>query len=129
MGKPLERLAAPIRVLLADVPDALAEELTALMRHEPDLYLVGRVVGGIEVLLAAEAVDVVVIGAPDVHRLPAVVTHLLGEYPDLKILALATDGTRLAAFWRGLRRRSLGSIAMPRLPHRIREIYRIDHLQ
>ncbi|MFV9504140.1 MAG: hypothetical protein AB4911_06200 [Oscillochloridaceae bacterium umkhey_bin13] len=123
-----DALDTPIRVLLADLPTSLSDELVTLIGYEPDLQLIGQVAGRLNLLLAAAMADVVISASPVADHLPGIGTHLLSEYPSLKLLVLAEDGSGITVFWRGLRRRRLGSVAPSRLSGWIRQLYRRDEL-
>jgi hypothetical protein len=124
-----EQPISAIRVLLADMPDVLYDELALLIQAEHDLLLVGRVSGPVELLLRAdEGVDVVMLATGGAEGLPGVGTHLLAEYPDLKLLVLPPDRSVLTAYWRGLRSERLGPGASD-VPHQIRQIHRRNPLE
>src|SRR6266498_2488434 len=127
MAEPAHPPADPIRVLVTDVPDLFYSQIAELIRAEPDMLLVGRVAGRVELLLAADAgIEVVIIGAPQRIPPPGIYTHLLSEYPDLKVLVLAIDTGELDMYWRGLRRKHLGSMSEAALIGRIRELRKLD---
>jgi hypothetical protein len=101
-----------IRILVTDVSDSFYTMLVGLVGARPDVVLVGRVTGRVELLLAVDAgIDIVVIGAPQRKPPPGIFSHLLSEYPDLKVLVLANDTGKLDVYWRGLRRRRMGSLS------------------
>jgi hypothetical protein len=119
--------ADPIRVLVTDVTDLWYRQIEELVRAEPDMTLVGRVTGRVELLLAVDnGIEVVVIGAPHRKPPPGICSHLLNEYPDLKVLVLSADTGELDVYWRGLRRKHLGSLSGAALVDRIRELRRLD---
>ncbi|HZG68256.1 MAG TPA: hypothetical protein VEZ12_16045 [Herpetosiphonaceae bacterium] len=118
---------APIRILVTGVPDELYKRIEALVRTEMDMVLVGRVTGRVELLLAMdEAVEVVVLGAPHITPPPGICSHLLNEYPNLKILVLAVDTGELDVYWRGLRRKHLRASSEEAIICRIRELHNLD---
>src|SRR5688500_5374527 len=98
-----------MRVLLVDLPRGLGSELQRSIACQADMLLVdaGEPQPGdrIGLLAAADDVDVLVLGAADAYPPPGVCSHLLGEYPDLKILVVAKTGDIAVAYWLGLRRR------------------------
>jgi hypothetical protein len=112
---------------MTDVSDDWYRQIADLIRAEPDMTLVGRVTGRVELLLAVDdGIEVVVIGAPHRKPPPGICSHLLSEYPDLKVLVLADDTGELDMYWRGPRRRHLGSLSQAALVGRIRELRRLD---
>lgn len=122
-----EDAAPPIRVLAANLSDALAESVTQTIQQQADMVLVGEVQGQLELLLAMdEGIHVVVLGAPKPYPLPAICTHLLGEYPHLRIVVLGTSCNKATTYWLGLRRRSLGTFSTRKLVNGIRRARRVN---
>ncbi len=122
-----ELLSRPIRVLVANDPGVLAEIVTRLIGQEHDMVLVDRIEGQVETLSGAQAeVDVVVLSAPQIQPLPAIGSHLLSEYPDLRIVVLATSGDAAMLYWRGLRRRQLAPLSKHTLLANIRWAYALN---
>src|SRR3954451_4689199 len=75
---------AAIYVLVDNTAGRLPELIGQLIAQQPDMVLVGHVHSQIELLLTtAKRVDVLVISAGPTTALPAVCSHLLGEFPDL----------------------------------------------
>jgi hypothetical protein len=117
----------PIRVVTANLSDAIAESVTRTIRQQADMVLVDEVQGMLELLLAVdEGVHVVVLGAPQPYPLPAICTHLLGEYPHLRIVVVGTNCNKATTYWLGLRRRSLGTFSTRKLVNGIRRAHRVN---
>src|SRR4051794_35573911 len=97
---------APIRVLIANLPGAFGRAVVELVREQADMQLAGPVNGNIDTLLAAaKGTDVIIVGASQVAPLPAICTHLLGEFTDLRIIILGAGDEAVAKlYWLGLRR-------------------------
>ena len=59
------------------------------------MEVIDEIAGGVHLLMAAgrNCADVVVLGLED-GSLPGISSHLLSEYPHLKIFAVAADGRR-----------------------------------
>ena len=127
MAEPAHPPADPIRVLVSNVSELFYSQIAELIRAEPDMLLVGRATGRVELLLAVDdGTEVVIIGVPQRAPPPGISSHLLNEYPDLKILVLAADTGELDMYWRGLRRKHLGSLSEAALIGRIRELRGLD---
>ena len=96
---------APLtRVLVANVPRNVACMVLPLIQKQPDMSCVGYVQGNVELLLATRrGVDVVILGAPRVEPPPGICSHLLSEFPTLKILVLVTPDSPGMLYWLGLR--------------------------
>jgi hypothetical protein len=103
-----DRQSSAIRVLLANIPTLLAEWLARVLEDQEDIVIVDQRRGYVEMLLAAQkGVDVVVLSAPEFHPLPGICSHLLGEYPELKLLLLSPSGDKAMLCWTGLRQKDL----------------------
>ena len=79
----------PIRILLTAIPRMLAEVVRQVVAEQTDMVVVGEVTGGMDLLLAAglTGADLVILGLED-SQLPGVCSHLVGEYPQIKVLGL-----------------------------------------
>jgi DNA-binding NarL/FixJ family response regulator len=80
----------PIRVLLAQLDEALQDRLEDVLSRQPDM-IVTTVDDYVEVLIAAgeTQADVVVL-AMENGEAPGITTHLVEEYPYLKIILVAS---------------------------------------
>jgi two-component system, NarL family, nitrate/nitrite response regulator NarL len=110
----------PIRVVLAGLPPPLRGELERDLARDPDLT-VTSVGDHLEVLLAvgeAQA-DVVILQTPE-DDLPGIVTHLVEEYPRLRILTISpgAQGVRVYELVRQLV--PIGEVPPDGLPEMIR---------
>jgi DNA-binding NarL/FixJ family response regulator len=79
-----------IRILIADRSDRLQSAVRSAIADQPDLVTLEDGHSEIEVLLHAEAVDVVVLSMSGNH-MPAVAQRLLDEYPDIGVIAIDLD--------------------------------------
>jgi DNA-binding NarL/FixJ family response regulator len=86
---------APIRILLSQLQGMLRDVVLQLLDGQADMTVVDDVDDPIDTLLAAGRThaDVVVLGMEE-DELPGVASHLLDEYPHLKVLAVTPDGRR-----------------------------------
>jgi DNA-binding NarL/FixJ family response regulator len=82
----------PVRVLLGDLPTLLHNTVSGAIRSHVELEVVGVAIQPTALLLAAGALrpDVVVLAMVG-GGLPGVATHLLDQYPQLRVLAIAPD--------------------------------------
>jgi DNA-binding NarL/FixJ family response regulator len=94
----------PVRVLLANRPQALRTHLAQLLQLQSDIEVVGTVLDPIELLIAVEdtQADVVVVTLPDSGDIPSICSHLLYEYPQLLILALSSARIRACVYKRAM---------------------------
>jgi DNA-binding NarL/FixJ family response regulator len=79
----------PIRVLLAELPESLRDKFKDVLSRQPDM-IVTTVSDYVEVLIATgeSQADVVVL-AMENGATPGITTHLLEEYPHVKIFLVA----------------------------------------
>ena len=82
-----------VRALVGDLPEALRNAVTDVIVREPDTDLVGYAATPFELLRAAGTLDadVVVVATVD-GALPGVATHLVDQYPDIRVVAIAPEG-------------------------------------
>jgi DNA-binding NarL/FixJ family response regulator len=83
-----------IKVLLAVRPKMLAEVIRNMVERQPDMEVVSEELDAIELLLVVSTmpVDVVIVAPLNPDREPKICRHLLGEYPQLKIVTLSGKG-------------------------------------
>lgn len=112
-----------IRVLAAQVSDGLYQTLIEATVAHSDLKLLGRSADPLSTLLsAAEGVDIVMLEA---QGQPAAVGHLLGEYPELKVVVFHPAGGA-TIYWCGLRQRDLAEATPSQIYLPLREAYAIE---
>jgi DNA-binding NarL/FixJ family response regulator len=118
---------APILVLLAMLPPMVRAALKEVVADQADMRVVGEVNDPVAVLLAVgrTQADVVVLGMQDTE-LPGIASHLLDQYPHLKILAISPE--RRQAFRYELRPQlvSIGEMDAHDLLHTIRTVMRSE---
>jgi hypothetical protein len=116
-----------IRVLAANLSAVLIGLAVQLIAQQPDMVLVGQVHGSIDLLVAVgHGVDVLILGAPQVYPMPAICSHLLNEYPDLRILVVTSTGEAAMLYWLGLRRQQLSAVSAVALISSIRHAYALN---
>jgi DNA-binding NarL/FixJ family response regulator len=83
-----------IKVMLASRPKMLSQIISSMINRQSDMQVVGEVIDPIELLNAARAVsvDVVIITPLKIEEQPRICSHLLEEFPLLKIIILSIDG-------------------------------------
>jgi hypothetical protein len=106
-GPPNQQQSA-IRVLLANLPTLLAEWLTRALAEQEEIEIVDQLRRYVEMLLAAQkGVDVVVLSAQELQPRPGICSHLLSEFPDIKVMLLNPSGDKAILCWMGLRQKDL----------------------
>ncbi|MGC5075484.1 hypothetical protein [Agrococcus sp. DT81.2] len=76
-----------IRILLADPTPALELVVSSAVARHPDLAVVGRATGNVQLLLQAAQADVVLLETEGA-ALPAIAESLTDEYPHIGVVAI-----------------------------------------
>ena len=135
---PAQEQPRPIQVVVANLPDLVYRLITSLMEQEPEIDLRGlppnpaqsRVDRVQDLLLAVNAgADVLILGVERIAPLPAICTHLLSAFPDLKIIALAENGEEAMLYWLGVRKRRVQQLSANNLVHNIRRVHAVDPME
>ena len=98
-----------VRILLA-CPDLKSTgSWEAMLTDEPDFEIVGEAIYPIDVLLelASTQAEVVVIDLPTSGEDPGLCSHLLAEYPEVKVVAVSSGGESSIVYETGVTRRYL----------------------
>ena len=123
----IEEQRVPMRVLLANLSGVVAQLVAQLIQQQPDMVLVGPVHGDMELLMAVgEGADVVVLGATHTDEPPGICSHLLCEFPFLRILLLKSSGDTATLYWLGLRNQRLKTVTDTSLLTTIRRAYTLN---
>lgn len=112
-----------IRVLLADVPTILARVFMLQIEQQADIQIIGDAHGPVDILQAAVEADLVIISAPQIDPPPGICSHLLAEYPELKILVLADHQDVAMGYWLDIQRRRIESPTVENLVAGIRSLF------
>src|SRR4051812_10848720 len=91
----------PIRVLVADFSRTLPLHAVEMIRQQPDMVVVEQARDRVALLAASRRADVVLLSAGQTAPPPGICSHLLSEFPCLRILVYAAGGGAL--YWFGLR--------------------------
>lgn len=83
--------------------------------------------GEVQVLMeAAKGVDIVVLGTHQPDTPPGICSHLLSEFPAVKILVFALGADSFTVYWLGLRRKRLKVTNGDHVARSIRAVHKID---
>ncbi len=116
-----------IRVALGDMPEVLLHMVAQAIHERDDMLLVGEGHDPISILhLMRDGVDVVILGSDTVSECPGICSHLLSEYPHLKIVLLSHRENAARAYWLGLRQRAVSATTMQALLRGVSHISQID---
>ena len=122
-----DEVGAVICVVVSDLTGVLGELVIQLIEQQPDMVLAQQTSGVLDLLqVMGPDVDVLILGAAEVHPPPGICSHLLQEYPHLRILVLAQNGGDAALYWLGLRRERIGNVSSGSLAHTIRRAYTLN---
>jgi AmiR/NasT family two-component response regulator len=90
-----------VRVLVANQPRLMRELVMATIADQPDIEIVGEVEDESRLADAVEQVrpDVLILAMEDPHAHRAQCGFLLGQYPGMRILALAPEQNRALFYW------------------------------
>ncbi len=118
---------APIRVMVANISGVSLQLVVQLIQQEQDMLLVGATQDLLELLtLLDDQVDVLILGVADLSAPPGICSHLLEQFPHLRVLALMTPADRGMAYWLGLHQQPLQTISSTTLLAHIRYVYTIN---
>jgi DNA-binding NarL/FixJ family response regulator len=83
----------PMRVLVGALPDGVRDAVNEWLVQEPEIEVVGTAATPSALLSAAGTfgVDVVVVATVR-GALPGVATHVLDQYPEVRVVAVAPQG-------------------------------------
>lgn len=115
-----------IKVLLSSRPKLWSEVIRNMIEHQPDMVVVDEVVDPIELLRAARAtkVDVVIVTPLKSNGVPKICSHLLAEYPYLKIVTLSARGEAAYLYQAGEGRMCIDEPSEQSILNTIREVLR-----
>src|SRR4051794_29024846 len=80
----------PIRILIGDWSDRLHSAVRSAVADQPDMVTLADGHSELDVMLHAEAADVVVLSMSG-DQLPAAAHRLLDEYPAIGVIAIDVD--------------------------------------
>ena len=111
-----------IRVLLAVWCMKETTFLKTMLLQEPDIEIVGEAVDNVDALLkvGSTRADIVAVDLPPCGKDPGLCSHLLAEYPDVKILALSEGGDKIQIYERAVVRNTVSSTSIKQLAKLIR---------
>jgi hypothetical protein len=116
-----------IRVLLATLPELLAQVIGQAIESQPDMLLSGYARSNWELLqMMDDDIDVVVIGAPVIYPPPGICGHLFAELPSIKILVVDPEGTSAVRYWLAVRHSKMSLATSHELLVNIRRLSKID---
>ena len=93
-----------------------------MLMNEPDMEIVGEADNTIDILLKVGTThaDVVAIDLPPTGEDPGLCSHLLSEYPQVKIIAISEEGDTAVTYESGVVRKYLPDMSLENLTDLIR---------
>jgi AmiR/NasT family two-component response regulator len=90
-----------VRVLVAHQPRLLRELIMLTIADQPDIELVGEVIDeqGIAEAVEESRPDVLIIAIEERDQHIILCGFLLGQYPEMRVLALAPEQNRALFYW------------------------------
>lgn len=89
------------RILVANHPKLMREVILATLADQPGIEIVGEVSDESEILQQVQATlpDLLVIALEEGEQRPSLCDQVLREYPDLRIIAVASRKDRTLYYW------------------------------
>jgi DNA-binding NarL/FixJ family response regulator len=111
-----------IRVLLGFSSIEKILSLKAMLMQEPDIEIVGEAIDAVDILLkvASTRAEVVAIDLPSEGKDAGLSSHILAEYPEVKILAVSEEGDRIVKYETAILRREAPNASLENLVDFIR---------
>jgi DNA-binding NarL/FixJ family response regulator len=112
-----------IRVMLASRPKMISDVIRNIVERQADMLMVGDVIDPIRLLFAVKdtPVDVVIVTPLEVNGEPKICSHLLAEYPQLKIIVLMAGGKAAFLYKSGSRKKRIDEPSADNIVTLIRE--------
>jgi DNA-binding NarL/FixJ family response regulator len=117
-----------IRVLLANHPTMVPEDLHRLLEEQDDMEVVGDCRGPMKILQETGRANAdAVILMQEGEREPGLCSQLLAAYPDLIIMSVTPDLTTASMLQLASQRRDFENLSQGALAQTLREAIRIGH--
>lgn len=94
----------PIRVVVANQPRLMRELVRETLSDQPDIEIVGEVQNEADIphVVEEKHPDFLIIALDELAERPHLCDTLLWQFPDMKILALASESNRSIFYWASL---------------------------
>jgi len=89
------------RILVANRPKVMREAILAALAEQPGVEIVGEVSDEADILAQVQATtpDLLLIALDENEQRPAICDRVLREFPDLRIIAVASRKDRTLYYW------------------------------
>src|SRR5258708_34890040 len=129
MGVPEDGQPQAIRILVANLAAKLAQIVIDTVSAQPDMALLGTVQGQMEILVEIERlkpVEILLLGSNTGFPPTGLCSHLLDQFPQLRILLIGASDEVVWAYWLGLYAKTLHLIEAETLASDIRYIANLN---
>ena len=94
----------PIKILLACPQMTKVELWKTILSQDPEIEILGEADDALGALLEAGKAQaaIIVIDLPPCRQEPGLHTHLLEEYPNIKVIAVSRDGKEAVKYEKGI---------------------------
>jgi DNA-binding NarL/FixJ family response regulator len=94
-------MAKATRVLVANRPKLMREVMVEMLSCEPGIEIVGEVPDESQILAEVrnKVPDLLVIALDEASGRPAICDRVLSEYPQVRIIAVASQDNRSVCYW------------------------------
>ena len=118
-------LISPIRILLACPRMRNVDVWRSILSSDRGFDIVDEDGDPIDILLktGTTGASVVVLDLPQSGSDPGLYSHLLEEYPDVKVVAVSQDGSRVVSYERGVIRKFLADSEVGDLARLFRSLW------
>ena len=118
-------LISPIRILLACPRMRNVDVWRSILSRDRGFDIVDEDGDPIDILLktGTTGASVVVLDLPQSGNDPGLYSHLLEEYPDVKVVAVSQDGSRVVSYERGVIRKFLADSEVGDLARLFRSLW------
>jgi len=115
-----------IRVFLGCSSVYKIMSLKTIFMQEPDIEIVGEAIDTVDILLEVgnSHAEVVAIDVPLSGKDSGLCSHLLAEYPEVKVFAVSEEGDRILMYETAVLRREISNTSLGNLPDLIRRSMR-----
>ncbi len=122
---------SPIRILLACPRMDKVDAWRSILSSYRDFDIVDEEGDPIDILLktGTTGASVVVVDLPQSGNDPGLYSHLLEEYPEVKVIAVSQDGSRVISYERGVIRKFLADSEVGDLARLFRSFWEDDDPQ
>ncbi len=116
----------PIRILLACPQMTKASLWKTILSEDPEIEIIGEADNAVDALLETGRTQaaVVVIDLPPSGQEPGLYSHLLEEYPDVKVIAVSWDGSQAIKYEKGIIRSQVQDTSPKSLKRLLRSLWR-----